>query len=82
MWLTLGCGQAAGPAGLPRARPAGPSFTIVTQLTALPECGDEWPITRADFIIAKDSCTYTILILRQDKKLRDHGDLLPSQRRH
>jgi hypothetical protein len=32
------------------------------------------------FIIAKDLCTYTIIILRQDKTLRDHGDELPTQR--
>jgi hypothetical protein len=32
------------------------------------------------FIIAKDLCTYTTIIIRQDKTLRDHGDELPTQR--
>ena len=27
-----------------------------------------------DLIIAKDKCSYTIRILRQDKSLRDNGD--------
>jgi hypothetical protein len=31
-------------------------------------------------MIAKDFCTYTTIILRQDKTLRDHGDELPTQR--
>jgi hypothetical protein len=26
-----------------------------------------------DFITAKDLCTYSIIILRQEKSLRDHG---------
>jgi hypothetical protein len=32
-----------------------------------------------DFTIAKDFCSYTIIILRQDKTLRDHGGELPTQ---
>jgi hypothetical protein len=74
MWLTLGCGQGAELAGLPRAQPDGRSFTVVTQLTALPECGDERPKNTCNFIIAKDSYAYKTIILRPDKILRDHGD--------
>jgi hypothetical protein len=33
-----------------------------------------------DLIIGKGFCTYTTIILRQDKTLRDHGDELPAQR--
>jgi hypothetical protein len=32
------------------------------------------------FIIAKDLCTYTPIILRQDKTLGDHVDELPTER--
>jgi hypothetical protein len=37
----------------------------------------QWPLTSLitkNFIIAKDFCTYSIKILRQDKTRRDHRD--------
>ena len=40
---------------------------------AFRESGRKGAMIAKDFIIAKDFCTYTTIILRQDKSLRDHA---------